>query len=252
MIKYLLLDLDGTLYEKQSVVLRYLKVFAERENYDFSWLHEQFTQAYIKAKEENYPTPIAFWSKVHDIFMEFIQSSQREFLEELALQAKDDALLGIQARPYLKELLEKAKASGMQIVVFTGSNDMYNSIQLHEEKEEFLSLYAFKQKQLEKLGLSSYVDRLVLTSEYGGYKPQIFVFEKLLESLGAQACECIMIGDCYNDIGAKQVGIFSVLIGENETKEFTPNLKIQSFNELIDIIDFARCTLKPLQLMEGK
>ena len=115
MIKYLLLDLDGTLYEKQSVVLRYLQVFAERENYDFSWLHEQFTQAYIKAKEGSYSTPTAFWSKVHDLFMQSIQSSQREFLEELALQAKDDALLGIEPRAYLKELLEKVKASDILI-----------------------------------------------------------------------------------------------------------------------------------------
>ncbi|MDP3728769.1 MAG: HAD hydrolase-like protein [bacterium] len=89
-----------------------------------------------------------------------------------------------------------------------------------------------------------------LTSQYGGFKPQIFVFEKMLEELKAKPSECIMIGDCYNDIGATQVGIFSVLIGNNYTKEFVPNLKIKNFQELMNIIDFDKCMLKPLQLME--
>ncbi|MDP3728768.1 MAG: HAD hydrolase-like protein [bacterium] len=119
MIKYLIFDLDGTLYEKQSVVIRYLKVFAEKENFDFTWLHEQFTSAYILAKTGTYPTTTDFWSKVHDIFMVSIQSSKRNLLESLALEAKEDALLGIQARSDIKELLEKAKLNGMKVVIFT-------------------------------------------------------------------------------------------------------------------------------------
>ena len=246
MIKYLIFDLDGTLYEKQSIVLRYLKAFAEKENYDFSWLHEQFTQAYILSKTQKYPTTTAFWSNVHDLFVKSIQSSKRDLLENLALEAKEDALLGISIRPYLKLLLEKAKLNGIKIIIFTGSNDMYNSIVLQEKKEEFLKLYSFKQKQLEKLGISNYVDKLVLSSQYGGFKPQIFVFEKLLKDLNAKPSECIMIGDCYNDIGATQLGIFSVLIGDNDTKEFKPNLKIKNFQELIDIIDFEKCSLRQI------
>jgi len=244
MIKFLIFDLDGTLYEKKSVVLRYLQEFSDREKYNFDDIHQIFTNSYILAKKETFLSPSAFWSRVHDLFMNSIKSSKRELLDKLAEEAKQNVLLGITPRKNTTELLRKAKESGIKIIVFTGSNDMYDSINFNESKEEILELKKFKLKQLEILGLLNYIDRLILTSEYGGYKPQKLVFEKLLEDIKAQPEECLMIGDTYNDIGARQLGIFSIMIGDNDAKKFTPNLRIKEFKEIIDIIDFDKCSLR--------
>ena len=167
-----------------------------------------------------------------------------DLLDKLVEEAKQNVLLEIKPRKNTTKLLRKAKESGIKIIVFTGSNDMYDSINFNETKEEILELKKFKLKQLEILGLLSYIDRLILTSEYGGYKPQKLVFEKLLEDLKAQPEECLMIGDTYNDLGATQLGIFSIMIGDNDTKNFTPNLRIEEFKDIIDIIDFEKCSLK--------
>ena len=244
MIKFLIFDLDGTLYEKKSVVLRYLQEFSDREKYNFDDIHQIFTNSYILAKKETFPSPTSFWSRVHDIFMNSIKSSKMDLLDKLVEEAKQNVLLEIKPRKNTTKLLRKAKESGIKIIVFTGSNDMYDSINFNESKEEILELKKFKLKQLEILGLLSYIDRLILTSEYGGYKPQKLVFEKLLEDLKAQPEECLMIGDTYNDLGATQLGIFSIMIGDNDTKNFTPNLRIEEFKDIIDIIDFEKCSLK--------
>jgi len=34
------------------------------------------------------------------------------------------------------------------------------------------------------------------------------------------------------------------MIGDNDAKKFTPNLRIKEFKEIIDIIDFDKCSLR--------
>ncbi|MEK6808016.1 MAG: HAD family hydrolase [Nanoarchaeota archaeon] len=244
MIRYLILDLDGTLYKKRSVVEYYLKQFAKAKNLNFTKIHKKFTRAYVVAKEKTYKNTNIFWSQVHELFLHSINSDQKEFLDALAEEAKLNLVHSIRPRKYLIDLLKRAKDSGIAIVIFTGSNNMYDVIKLSESEAEYNALLALKKKQIEVLGLSEYVDKLILANKYGGFKPQKFVFEKLLQDLNACADECIMIGDTYNDIGATQVGIFSILIGNNDTKEFRPNLIARTFKEITNIIDFERCILK--------
>lgn len=243
-IKYIIFDLDGTLYEKKSVVEYYLKKFADHEGYDFYQIHESFTLAYTKASQDKYTNPAQFWSKVHDIFLKDIKSNKRRLLDSLAEKAKSKALTSIKPRPFLIDLFKKIKDSGMKIIVFTGSHNMYESIHLKESDEEYRKLLIFKHKQLDLLGLSQFIDRLILTNKYGGFKPQKFVFESLLNDLKIKANECIMVGDQSNDMGATKVDIFSVLIGNDDSKYFEPNIKIKSFKEFTDIIDFQECMLK--------
>lgn len=244
MIKFFIFDLDGTLYEKKSIVLHYLKEFAKIEGHDFNKIHQQFTNSYLLTKKETFSSPGEFWSRVHDNFVRVIRSDKKELLDELAERAKKEVFVDIAPRSHLIELFSRIKKSGGKIIVFTGSDDMYSSIRLIDLKNETNKLKIFKQSQIDTLGLTNYVDRLILTTQYGGYKPQRFVFEKLLEDIGAKPEECVMIGDTSNDLGATQLGIFSVLIGESHHEEFTPQLRIQNFKELIDIIDFDKCILK--------
>ena len=252
MIKFLIFDLDGTLYEKKSVVMYYLQEFAKEEGLDLDFLHKKFTEAYLQAKKEKFSSTEEFWSRVHIIFLDGIKSKKIEKLETFANKAKETVLFNIKPRSNLIKFLSEAKKSGIKIIVFSGSEDMYDSINISDQKNNISKLRLFKQKQIARLGLNQYVDRIILSAEYGGYKPQKFVFEKLLENIKGKPEECIMIGDTYNDIGAVQLGIFSVLIDNNDTKEFIPNLRIKDFQELIDIIDFEKCMLKQMDVKEDQ
>jgi FMN phosphatase YigB (HAD superfamily) len=121
---------------------------------------------------------------------------------------------------------------------------MYNSIDLTKDKEEYFKLLAFKEKQLKNMKIDKYIDKLILSHKYFGFKPQKKVFEKLLHELNAKPQECIMIGDSYNDMGATQLNIFSILMSKKKCKEFTPNYIVNSFDEISKIIDFETCELK--------
>ena len=86
--------------------------------------------------------------------------------------------------------------------------------------------------------ISQYID-LKLTSRNIGYrKPNSKGFETMLKTFACAPKEMIYVGDEKKDIiGAKNVGIFSVLINRsNETKEYGQDMTIRSLEELIKFI----------------
>jgi putative hydrolase of the HAD superfamily len=245
MIKYIILDLDGTLYKKKSVVKKYLLDFCLDQNLNYIETHKIFSESYLEAKKLIYSNTKEFWQKVHDIFLERIQNNQRELLEDFCKKAYEELLIPKIPRKGLITFLKKSKKANFKIIVFSGSNNMYDSIDLTKDKNEYLELLEFKKKQIKSLKLDCYIDKLILSHKYGGFKPQKFVFERLLDELNAKAYECLMIGDSYNDMGGVALGIFSILIGKNDCDEYKPNFIANSFFEIIDIIDFERCVIKP-------
>ena len=62
---------------------------------------------------------------------------------------------------------------------------------------------------VDKLGLTSYFDGMLISSEEGVKKPSPLFFQRLLERYGLDPTSCIMIGnDERSDIaGAKAVGM---------------------------------------------
>ncbi len=67
---------------------------------------------------------------------------------------------------------------------------------------------------LEGNGLAGQFDPLIISSEVGLEKPDKRIFELALEQSGADADECIYVGDNYYDdvLGASGVGIRTILI----------------------------------------
>jgi putative hydrolase of the HAD superfamily len=96
--------------------------------------------------------------------------------------------------------------------------------------------------KIERHGLASYFDVMVIEGEFGAGKPDAAVFRHALDSLGADPAHTYMVGDhLVNDVeGAGQLGIRTVWIdrarsGLPEVIATRPDHIIASLTELHDL-----------------
>lgn len=85
-------------------------------------------------------------------------------------------------------------------------------------------------------GLEDYFETVIISDEHNLIKPEVEIFRLAEKLAGAQAQECVMIGDSLeSDIaGAKNAGWDSIYF--NETKQHTHNgISIASLKELIKL-----------------
>lgn len=90
--------------------------------------------------------------------------------------------------------------------------------------------------QLADLGIKQYFDEAVFSFEVGNRKPEKEIFLNLLNKVGAEASEALMIGDSlkYDINGAAAVGIDTILLDRNDSVNHSP--KITDLIELQKII----------------
>ena len=93
-------------------------------------------------------------------------------------------------------------------------------------------------KAFERVNLDGYFDYYFTSKELGARKPDTAFFENILQKLGANAENTVMIGNDYlKDIsGAKKAGLKTILI--TKLNQYFPEADyiIKSFGELIDIL----------------
>ena len=93
-------------------------------------------------------------------------------------------------------------------------------------------------KAFERVNLDSYFDYYFTSKELGARKPDAAFFENILQKLGANAENTVMIGNDYlKDIsGAKKAGLKTILI--TKLNQYFPEADyiVKSFGELIDIL----------------
>ncbi|MGH2554506.1 MAG: HAD family hydrolase [Actinomycetota bacterium] len=95
---------------------------------------------------------------------------------------------------------------------------------------------------LERMGLSTYLDATVFSSEVGVRKPDARIFHEALDRLGAQSVEAVFVGDrLYDDVsGAQAVGIRAVLtrqFRQEDDPDFAPDAVIKHISELPAVLE---------------
>lgn len=90
--------------------------------------------------------------------------------------------------------------------------------------------------QLADLGIKQYFDEAVFSFEVGNRKPEKEIFLNLLEKVGAEASEVLMIGDSmkYDVEGANACNIDAILLDRKNASNYEP--RITSLLELHNII----------------
>jgi HAD superfamily hydrolase (TIGR01662 family) len=94
---------------------------------------------------------------------------------------------------------------------------------------------------LEKLGIASYFDAAVFSSEVGVRKPDARIFREALDRMGLQAAQAVFVGDrLYDDVGGAQaVGMRTVhtrQFRQEDDPSVQPDAVIQHLKELPGIL----------------
>lgn len=97
------------------------------------------------------------------------------------------------------KVLETLKTSGSKVYLLSNAQRIFTEYEMHT------------------LGIASYFDDILISSEYGVKKPDIRFFETLIEKHRIDVTKSIMIGnDAKSDIlGAKNVGLATCYIHSN-------------------------------------
>jgi putative hydrolase of the HAD superfamily len=102
-------------------------------------------------------------------------------------------------------------------------------------------------QDLDRYGLTSYLDHQIFSADAGAWKPHRDVFEMELNALALKPEEAAFVGDSlYFDVwGAQQVGLRGVWIQQKvrwlpDGIEVTPDATITNLPELLDVIETWR------------
>ena len=152
------------------------------------------------------------------IFQEYSCDFSPKRAGELLLKYLEDGTNSIFGA---KETLRSLKTKGYIVCVAT--NGLY-SIQIGRLK-----------------GLMEYVDELFVSETLGVIKPNPRFFEKIFNTLGAKAEQCLMIGDSLSSdvagaVGVKMDSCWYNPKGKTNDSGFTPTFEIGKLTDLLNIL----------------
>lgn len=199
--------------------------------------------------------------KVRDLFWELNKRQRRESLEEYPefdAAAIFREIIDTYATEYTRSLsLEKwAELPGFLAEVFRAATrcklELYSGVR---EVLEYLapryrlaaisdgqSLWAVP--ELNSVGLLDYFHPLLVSSDFGYRKPDMRLYQEVLDELDVKADEVLFIGnDMYRDVwGPNQLGIKTVFFksnqGDQKSRGVDPDYVIYRFTELPEAIRF--------------
>lgn len=205
MINTLIFDLDDTLYYERDYVIGALKEVA-------NYLGGKYKKSSISIYEE-------MISILDDIGRGRIFNI---ICEKNSFDEKIENLIGIyrNAKPRLtlykdsEELLVWARNSGYKLGIITDGCSIV------------------QQNKVEALGISKYVDYIILTDDLGKefWKPHEKPYKIMLQKLGVTPEECVYIGDnpVKDFIGARKLGLKTIRIIREKGDHISKRLDVNS------------------------
>ena len=229
MIKGVIFDVDGTLYDYAANDKIAMKKLCEYVEKNLHVEEEEFRKYYTEARRI-VKTRLTDGGALHSrmLFMQTVLEllGKNPFCYVLDMYDIywNNFLIGMQPFEGVTEFIRKLKDTGKKISICT---DMTAQIQY---------------RKIEKLGLKNLIDFMVTSEETGMEKPAPIMFELSLKKLNFPAHEVAYFGDTLERdiLGAANVGIKPFwYIRDRIVEDTTINcVKIRSYNEVINSKDF--------------
>ncbi len=211
MFKGAIFDMDGTILESMGVWRDITRTFMRNRN--FSVTDEELMIYKDMTMEESMPVikeKYGLLESVEELKAEFSRLGYEAYMYE------------VEAKPGIKEYMEKLKADGVKIAIATSG---YKEL---------------CQGAMERLGMWGMIDAIALSSEVGVNKSNPDVYLLAAKRLGVEAADCMVFEDILIGIkGAKKGGMQTTAIADFSNISDTQMLKdqadryIESWNELI-------------------
>ena len=145
-------------------------------------------------------------------------SADTALLHKTAYKFRKDSTVMIRLYDGVTELLEGLRASGRRIYLLSNAQE------------------SFTIPEMEELGILSYFDGIMISSQEGVCKPQHQFFEKLLDRYGLDPRDCLMVGNDKNAdmLGAKSAGIDGVYIHQEISPEVNDESEVCALLKIMD------------------
>lgn len=133
---------------------------------------------------------------------------------------------GVSPFPDAADVLRALRDAGMRIGLLTNAS----------------STATMRDRELEAYGLLDLIDERMTAGDAGHLKPHPRAFWAVLDRLGVEPEEAVMVGDRLEDdvAGGQQVGMRTVWVRRNGSKPqngIRPDATITALNELLDLLD---------------
>lgn len=216
MVKGIIFDLDNTLYEYEEINLSAIDNLGAYVCEKLGITISEFRQAFDYAREAT-KIGMSECASQHNRMiycqkaLEYLNVNPTLYALEMYDTYWNTMLEQMKLNDGVLELMEKLQKKGINIGICT---DLTTHIQ---------------HRKIRKLGLGSYVDYIVTSEEAGVEKPNIKIFQLILNKMGLEAKDTLFVGDSFQKdiIGAFQAGMKPVWY--NKIKQAIPQDKVMFY-----------------------
>lgn len=224
MIKTVIFDIDGTLYDYDTAEHRAMEAIAAYVCAKPGWNRERFDTAYREAFDALNRLTAGTAASHNRLIRYSILTEKHGLCQSDALNMDEiywtSFIRDIVPFPYLSEALAFLKENGIRIGA--GTN---------------MTSYA-QYLKLRKLGILDAFDFILTSEEALAEKPKERFFKRCAERAGCAEEECLFIGDdTEKDVnGARRIGMHAMLACCGEAKAESSDSVLYSYKDLPDII----------------
>ncbi|MCX8182032.1 MAG: HAD family hydrolase [Candidatus Methanomethyliaceae archaeon] len=219
--------LKGVIFDLDGVLLRF--------NLDSKKIKEEIIGFFVQnGLREGMFTPKDSFSSIKEGTREYFALKGRDkgWIEELlmageriAVKHEVEAAKTTDLLPDVKEVLRVLRAKGLKLAVFTYNNSEAAKI------------------ALERTGIIDFFDVILARDNVPKPKPNPEHLKIVLQALGINPNEAVVVGDTEMDIkpckalGVKVVSVTTGIRTEEELKKYEPDFIIRGLRELLDLIE---------------
>jgi putative hydrolase of the HAD superfamily len=230
MIKVVIFDIDGTMLNHQG---------AQRAGL------EKLYGTLDEARRVSVDEFVAIWQREADRYWEQYQAGKITFIQQRILRVKA-------VFDSLGEYATDERAMAIfhtYLAAYEGSWKLYDDVLPCLDSLSGYRLAVIsngdssqQRRKLERTGIASRFESVVISGDLGVYKPAPEIFERSLQELSVSAEEAVYIGDHLeaDALGAQRVGMWAIwLAREGYTKDpaDVPVPIVNSLSQIVEIVD---------------
>ncbi|RIM75438.1 HAD family hydrolase [Staphylococcus xylosus] len=216
MIKAILFDLDGSLLDRQSSLIKFIDYQYDKFIDYLNHIDKNaFKSKFIELDQNGYVWKDKVYAQLINTF-NIIDLNADDLLDDYINNFCNQCL----PYPNLKETLDILSSNGYKLGIITNGK------------------YPFQYDNIKSLQIDQYMDVILVSEKEDIKKPNPLIFERAAKKLNVDLCECLFVGDSFkNDYEAsRSAGMHSIYKLNNENKIYTTTNYIKSLYELIDIV----------------
>ena len=216
MIKAILFDLDGTLLDRQSSLIKFIDYQYDKFIDYLNHIDKNaFKSKFIELDQNGYVWKDKVYAQLINIF-NIIDLSADDLLDDYINNFCNQCL----PYPNLKETLDILSSKGYKLGIITNGK------------------YPFQYDNIKALQIEQYMDIILVSEKENIKKPNPLIFERAAKNLDLELYECLFVGDSLkNDYEASRLAVmYSIYRLNNENNMYKVTNHIKNLYELTEIV----------------